>query len=95
MGAFCVNCAERVKDCAAARPLRRPFQRFCPKCGKRAEYTGEGFIIGGLLAAVFYNLYLCDELPIFGDIVGGALVGWGVIRFIRHASIKRTSQHAA
>ena len=92
MFAFCVHCAERVKDCDAAHPASKPFQRFCPTCGRPAEYTGECFIIVGILAGLVYNMYLCDELPIFGDIVGGALIGWGVVRLARHLKIQRAKR---
>lgn len=80
---FCTNCAKRVND--AAGRSRIPFARYCPKCGAPAERTGEVFIIFGLAIGVFGNMILCDEAPIFGDIFGGALIAFGVTRFLRHS----------
>ena len=93
MGAFCKHCAERVKSCDAAHPLSRPFLRYCPKCGGPAEFTGEGFIIGGIVIGLFLNMFLCDELPIEGDIIGGALVALGLTRLCEHWMIGRKRRH--
>lgn len=89
MGAFCEHCAERVKRSDAVHPLSRPFLRYCPKCGQQLEFAGEELVVGGLLFALLMNLYLCDELPIMGDLIGGVLVALGLTRLCRHWAIER------
>jgi len=95
MSAFCIHCGERVRKGDETHRSLMPFQSFCPKCRSPAEYTGEIFIVFGLLIALLYNMILDDESPIFGDIVGGALVGLGVVRLFRHLKIKWTKRRVA
>jgi ribosomal protein S27AE len=55
----------------------------CPKCGVAVELSGGALIVLGLVIWFISSLVLDTVTPVLGAWIGGAMIGFGLLRLIR------------
>ena len=83
---FCPSCGKSYESKECLPPGTSSFRLCrldCPDCKCALQLTGAQFIIGGLLAGLFFSMILCYEAELLGEAIVVICVPLGFIRLVR------------
>lgn len=93
---FCPRCGNGYESAEANRGGKLiPVWPRCPACGKPLQVSGSAFIVFGVLIWMCFGTVLDTTTPLLGAIIGAVFGIFGLVRLLRQAHARRSTQPGA